>query len=651
MPECLRAYVGRMLLPFPPTKNISAENTSSGSDAPSSPWSGRQAITLIEVMIVIVIIAILLTIAIPTIANERKKGWDVSAKSDVTNAYKAMKHTWASDGTYDDPQAISASISNEPSLHMVDTGDDYVQGQVHVTASGNTSIITTKSKSGVDFCLVAIEEGANAGVYRSWVAGEISGPITCPADTPAPTGGVVTQLTGSAGCWLDSSVTPIAGCGTISGFNSPAGVAVSPDGNNVYVAVLDVNGSNGSLKVFDRNSSTGVLTQKAGTAGCFAATGSGSCTAAKSIKRANFVAVSPDGKNVYVSSQWGAAASTQSGGVAVFDRDTGTGALTQKAGTAGCMSSRQAVESGCTSAAPLAGANAVTVSPDGKSVYVTSRAGRGPSSATGTGQGGVAIFDRNVTTGALTVPSGTNKCIVYLPVDAACATGVNVASPYYAEVSPDNKNVYITATGTQKGLAIFDRDTGTGYITQKAGAAGCVGTGGGCTAGTAISGPHQTAISPDGSSLYLSVNEGVALFDRDGSTGALTQKTGTDACVAGTLSGATASCASAIALEGAWGVRVSPDGNQLYVAATYNSSSHGALVIFDRSGSGTLTQKSGTDGCISDSGTGGSCTTGTAINGFTFIDISADNKNIYGTAGVSNTSPAASQSLTAFGIN
>ncbi len=47
---------------------------------------------------------------------------------------------------------------------------------------------------------------------------------------------------------------------------------------------------------------------------------------------ASEVVVSPDGGNVYVASKY-----PQPGGVAIFDRGP-DGALTQKAGTAGCIS-------------------------------------------------------------------------------------------------------------------------------------------------------------------------------------------------------------------------------------------------------------------------------------------------------------------------
>src|SRR5947207_1687576 len=75
------------------------------------------------------------------------------------------------------------------------------------------------------------------------------------------------------------------------------------------------------------------------------------------------LAVSGDGKSVYAVSQ-------DSNAVVRFNRNTATGAITQPAGAAGCISETGAGP--CADGHALTGADAVTVSADGKSVYVTS---------------------------------------------------------------------------------------------------------------------------------------------------------------------------------------------------------------------------------------------------------------------------------------
>jgi len=78
------------------------------------------------------------------------------------------------------------------------------------------------------------------------------------------------------------------------------------------------------------------------------------------------VAVSGDGKSVYVA----ATSSPTNSAVARLNRNLTTGALTQPAGTPGCVSETGAGP--CAHGHALKGASGVAVSPDGNSVYVAS---------------------------------------------------------------------------------------------------------------------------------------------------------------------------------------------------------------------------------------------------------------------------------------
>ena len=82
----------------------------------------------------------------------------------------------------------------------------------------------------------------------------------------------------------------------------------------------------------NRNTTTGAITQPAGTAGCISETGAGPCADGHALDGPHSVAVSPDGKSVYVAS------GSTSDAVARLNRNTTTGAITQPAGTAGCVS-------------------------------------------------------------------------------------------------------------------------------------------------------------------------------------------------------------------------------------------------------------------------------------------------------------------------
>ena len=221
--------------------------------------------------------------------------------------------------------------------------------------------------SAVGLCCLAIALGAPAGASA---VGELA------------------QKAGTAGCTSDDGVDveddlPGA-CVDANGVHTmvgPGGLAVSPDGANVYQSAT----VSSSLLIFDRGA-TGEVTQKAGTAGCVSDTGSSGACQEGALVNPGDAAVSPDGENVYV---------TSLDAIAVFDRDTSTGALTQQSGGAGYVSCGDV---GCE---PLS----VVVSPDGKSVYATSF-GNLPGHVSA-----ILIFDRDPSTGALTLKPGTAGCV------------------------------------------------------------------------------------------------------------------------------------------------------------------------------------------------------------------------------------------------
>jgi DNA-binding beta-propeller fold protein YncE len=132
-------------------------------------------------------------------------------------------------------------------------------------------------------------------------------------------------------------------------------LAVSPDGSSLYVAFTGSTGG-GGIAAFSRNTSSGALTYL----GCF---GEGSdCTPVSpvnALQQDYGVAVSPDGQSVY-------AASEEPNAVAVFARNTSSGALTYE----NCIGH----DEGCAPTDPLDALNdasAVVVSPGGSSVYAS----------------------------------------------------------------------------------------------------------------------------------------------------------------------------------------------------------------------------------------------------------------------------------------
>lgn len=436
--------------------------------------------------------------------------------------------------------------------------------------------------------------------------------------------------------------------------------------------------------------SAGSLEQLPGRLGCLAQgpLSKRVCAKARALKApgpfmgSRAVAVSPDGRNVYV-------ASSGSNAIAVFTRDRRTGALTQAAGKAGCVAARAA--QGCALAYGLLGPNSVAVSPDGRNVYATSRGGAS-----------VVTFRRNPLTGALReLPPSLAGCISGLPLPG-CAAGRALKAPDVVVVSPDGDNVYV-GDFFGDSVASFARASGSGALTQLEGSGGCIAasTAEGCTAGVELGSIEGLAVSQGGGTLYAAAatSNAIDILNRD-STGALSQRgcitdRRAPGCVLGyELAGADAvavspaggdvyatsllsesvttfhpteagigltvppgpevegepsppgtpsdngctvflrapGCAFGVALKAPEGLGASPDGTSLYVAA-YGS---GAIDVFDRSTeSGVVAQKPGPRGCLAPKKVPG-CTLARALVGVSSVVVSPDGRNVYSTAQGSN---------------
>jgi sugar lactone lactonase YvrE len=111
--------------------------------------------------------------------------------------------------------------------------------------------------------------------------------------------GALTQLGGSNHC---ISAGEITGCTTVKGVGGTRGVAVSQNGENVYVSSTGEN----AVAAFSRDTGSGALTQLAEPDQCVSS-GSSSCATNSlvGLTGARRVALSPDGKNLYVAAQGG----------------------------------------------------------------------------------------------------------------------------------------------------------------------------------------------------------------------------------------------------------------------------------------------------------------------------------------------------------
>jgi hypothetical protein len=138
--------------------------------------------------------------------------------------------------------------------------------------------------------------------------------------------------------------------------------------------------------------------------------------------------------------------------VAAFARDPTTGALTQLAGTAGCVS-----ETGnggaCADGRALDRARGLAITEDGANVYVGSEIADA-----------VAVLTRDPSTGRLTQPAGTTGCVSETGADS-CVDGVALDGPRSVAVSPDGATVY-AASFWSSAVSVFARDPGTGGLVQ-----------------------------------------------------------------------------------------------------------------------------------------------------------------------------------------
>src|ERR671922_1904377 len=128
--------------------------------------------TLIELMVVVLIIAILIAIAIPTFLGMRRRAQDRAAQSDLRNGYTAAKAYFTDGETYDGFTAAVA-LESEPSLAFVDGAPTVDTREVGIDdgTAGTTVRLLRFSQSGTAFC---IQEVAGVPGYGSDEGGDLA---------------------------------------------------------------------------------------------------------------------------------------------------------------------------------------------------------------------------------------------------------------------------------------------------------------------------------------------------------------------------------------------------------------------------------------------------------------------------------------------
>ncbi len=348
------------------------------------------------------------------------------------------------------------------------------------------------------------------------------------------------------------------GQGSVRGLRGASQSAISADGANVYV----VGALDDAVVVFERDPATGVLD--------FLEYHQNGAGGVENLRSPTDVAVSPDGRHVYVTSEL-------DDSLVVFRRVS--------FGRLGFAGSYVSSVNGIFG---IGGASAVAVSPDGTLVYVTGRF-----------EDSIAVFSRDA----------TSDDLVLSDVESAYFGSPGLIGASDVSVSPDGRHIYATGE-IDDAIAIFAKDPTQDAIAfvdwLQNGSNGVAG----------LSGASSITLDKTGAFAFAtgSWSDALAVFSRESSTGLLVPETvysnshvginglagASDVtldlsselvCVAGSVDDSIVLFRRAVdspelqfvellqngsqyiqGLDGANSITASPDGHHLYVTGAYDDS-------------------------------------------------------------------------------
>jgi 6-phosphogluconolactonase (cycloisomerase 2 family) len=194
---------------------------------------------------------------------------------------------------------------------------------------------------------------------------------------------------------------------------------------------------------------------------------------------------------------------------------------------------------------------------------------------------------------------------------STCSAVPSLTAPESAIVSPDGRNLYVGSYNSSSPtlpstMTIFSRDLAAGTVTPLPGKAGCISTDGSSAAGANTCDTARgfigdagdgldLAITSDGRWAYMTAQNqtpaskgDILIFQRDPSTGALTQLAGLPGCISsdGSSQGGASTCQTDISLGSPQGISISSDDRFVYAVDYFTPY---RIHVFRRNADGTLT--------------------------------------------------------------
>jgi DNA-binding beta-propeller fold protein YncE len=407
--------------------------------------------------------------------------------------------------------------------------------------------------------------------------------------------GISSATAGGQLTWLEC--IGASGCAqTANAIDQPTGLVLSHDSGNVFVTSTASN----SLDILTRDARKGTLTQRPGALGCVSETGAGPCFDGRALDGP--VAVAEAGGMLYV-------VSPTDNAVAIIAKESDSKEWRQASTSAGCVSEDGTDGTGgpCVDAYALTGASSVEININGSKLWVG-------------GTNHIALFERNKNTGLLvekgcistTGSEGPGCTPAYVPgtvtdmwpssdgknlyavtsggallelsvfrgvlneigcveqdTSNGCTAAPALVGPTGLQLDQGGQNVFVAANGSDS-LVSFTRSKSKATLGQLTPAA-CYGAGTGCTAASGLADPQRVRVCENRQCVLVSAGDGVAAFNRNLKTGALTQP-GAPFVPCFNLTG-TGGCTQANGLGGATGIDSVGGGiKQAYVAGSTTDS-------------------------------------------------------------------------------